>query len=101
MANFGSSPNVPTKRFHLGSVAKSICGESAVVIPKARYSFDAMDPNFRVMLGSNVAAKPSSSGHCEIVPPLPALYSASLLAPFLGSELLLAGMPNPFDSTYF
>ena len=32
-------------------------------------------------LTSKVAAKPNSSGHCEIAPPEPALYSESLLAP--------------------
>ncbi|MNE17194.1 hypothetical protein D3C80_1101680 [compost metagenome] len=51
------------------------------------------------MLGSKVADNPNSSGHCEIAPPDPALYSASLFAPFLGSELLLAGIPTPMPST--
>ena len=95
----GSSPNVPIKRFQRGSVARSICGDSAVVRPSALYSLDAIDPNCLVMEGSKVAAKPSSSGHCEIAPPEPALYSASSLAPFRGSVLLLVGIPFPKPST--
>ena len=99
VAKFGSSPNVPMNLFHRGSVARSIWGDKAVVIPKALYSLDAISPNCFVIAGSNVAANPNSSGHCEMVPPLPALYSASLFAPLRGSELLLAGIPKPKPST--
>ena len=51
------------------------------------------------MVGSNVAASPIDSGHIEIAPPDPKLYSAVAKTPFLGSELLLAGIPNPRPST--
>ena len=96
--NFGSSPNVPLTLFHLGSVAISTCGESAVAIPNARYSIAAICPKFFTTAGSNVAAKPSEPGHIEILPPAPALNSALAIVPCLGSELLFAGIPIPILS---
>ena len=99
VARSGSSPKVPLKRNHRGSVARSICGESAVAIPSARYSLDAISPNCCTRSGSNVAARPIESGHIEISPPEPALNSASARARCRGSELLLAGIPSPVPST--
>ena len=85
---------VPSKRFHLGSVAKSICGDNAVAIPKARYSLEAISPNCCIKVGSKEAAIPKVPGHIEMVPPAPALNSADESIPFLGSELELIGIPK-------
>ena len=95
----GSSPNVPLKRLQRGSVARSICGDSAVAIPSARYSTDAIRPNSSTREGSKVAAIPRDDGHIEILPPLPASYSAVACAPWRGSEELFAGIPWPKPST--
>src|SRR3954454_22814898 len=98
-ANCGFSPKVPLNLLHLGSVARSTCGDKAVAIPNALYSLAAVCPNFCTIEGSNVAAMPIDSGHIEIVPPEPKLYSAFATTPLRGSELLLAGIPKPMPST--
>ena len=54
---------MPINLFHLGSVARSICGDNAVAIPNALYSLEAIAPNCKVIAGSNVADNPNSSGH--------------------------------------
>src|SRR5678809_430287 len=95
VANFGFSPNVPLNLFQRGSVARSTCGDNAVAIPKALYSCAAMCPNLKTTEGSKVAARPIDSGHMEIVPPEPKLYSAFAITLLRGSELLFAGTPNP------
>ena len=99
MSSSGSSPKVPLKRLQRGSVARSICGLSAVAIPRARYSDEATVPKRRTMSGSKVAARPSEDGQSEICPPAPALYSAVARVSLRGSELLLAGIPGLSPST--
>ena len=51
-------------------------GESAVAMPSARYSMEAISPNSCISSGSKVAAIPRVPGHIEMAPPAPALYSA-------------------------
>ena len=95
----GSSPNVPLKRLQRGSVARSICGLSAVAMPSARYSSDAIRPNCSTTAGSKVAARPRVVGQREILPPEPRLNSAVAAVSLRGSEELFAGMPWPSAST--
>ena len=58
-------PKVPKFRAHLGSVAKSDIGWSAVLIPVAKYSSLAISAKFWIIDGSFVAAKPNWDGHFE------------------------------------
>ena len=85
-------PSVSMKRIQRGSVHRSICGPRAVVMPRARYSFEASSANWRTTSGSPQAAKPTPSGH--LLTSLPALLNSALagLAPLRGSEEMLTGM---------
>src|SRR5436189_160401 len=51
-------------RAQRGSVARSTCGCSAILIPTATYSWRAMSPNSSTSAGSPVAPRPIGSGHC-------------------------------------
>ena len=91
--SFEPSPKVIIARRQRGSVARSICGERAVAIPKARYSVEATSPKRNTNAGSKVAAKPRVPGQAEIRPPTPAANSSSAITPWRGSDELLAGIP--------
>ena len=96
------SPSVSTKRIQRGSVQRSICGPSAVVMPSARYSFDASSANRRTISGSKHAAKPTPSGH--LLTSLPAVLNSTLplpRAPLRGSEEMFTGMPCGMLSASF
>ncbi|CPU67372.1 Uncharacterised protein [Mycobacteroides abscessus] len=64
-----SSPNVPPTRSHRGSVARSICGLRAVVMPSARYSAEDISAKLSMCSTSNVAARPRFDGHREMSAP--------------------------------
>ena len=65
----GFSPKVPSTRSQRGSVARSICGPSAVVIPIARYSADEVLAKSSMVRVRKVAASPRFEGQREMSAP--------------------------------
>ena len=92
------SPKVSGNRIQRGSVARSICGDSAVAIPNARYSLEPIFPNSLTLSGSKEAVRPMPLAHLDMGSPVIPINSAPLPLPCLGSELLLAGIPKPVFS---
>jgi hypothetical protein len=62
------SPKVPSTRSQRGSVARSICGLSAVPMPSARYSAETACAKVVIVSVSNVAARPRFEGQREMSP---------------------------------
>ena len=75
------SPKVSANRIHRGSVARSIWGDSAVVIPSARYSAAPISPNSFTESGSKEADRPMPLAHLEMGSPVTPMYSAVEPAP--------------------
>ena len=63
------APKVPSLRSQRGSVARSICGPSAVVMPIARYSADEILANSSMVFFEKVAARPMFEGQREMSSP--------------------------------